>query len=310
MKRFIALSLLVTVFINYSCKKETPGYVDEGASFDAVLPVATVDSGDSVLFDLSGNPDVISFYSGEQGHNYDFRDRTQLSGGRLNVKFQLRVQNVLPDSIDVMLSNDFTGIYDSANVANAHWKNMNSFFVFPDSNAALSTFYPSGPYDSVFADITDSIIPATPCYFAFRYKNLDPSSIIWSVGKLGMYNIFTSGEANATVIDSNQITSGSFAGVALGDSVMRWSTSSTYLKMFNSSFAPLDGEQWYISRPLNPSAVTPDVPVAIKNITQNPLTSYRYAYSKPGTYKAVFVAKYVRLNYEKTIVKEFTVVVQ
>jgi len=310
MKRFISLSLVITMVFNYGCKKDVPGNIDEGASFDAVLPVAVVDSGDSVLFDLSGNPDVISFYSGELGHNYDFRDRTELSGGRLNVKFQLRVQNVLPDSIDVMLSNDFTGIYDSTHVANAHWKNMNSFFVFPDSTAALSTFYPSGIDNATFADITDSIIPGVPCYFAFRYKNMVPSGIIWSVGKLGMYNVFTSGEANAAVIDSNQITSGSFAAVALGDSVARWSTSSTYLKMFNSSLAPVDGEQWYISRPLNPSAVTPDVPVAIKNITQNPLTSYRYAYSKPGTYKAVFVAKYVRLNYEKTIVKEFTVVVQ
>ena len=211
--------------------KNVPGYTDKDYSFYAALPVNTIDSGSSANFILTDNPDVISFYSGEIGHEYINRERTILEGGRLNLKFETRVQFQPADTLDVMLSNDFNGIYDSANVANAHWKRMTDLFLFPTPSSTLSTFYPSGPTNGDFTDITDSTISGTPFYLAFRYTNTKPTNIIWSVGKLGMYNIFNSAVPNGTVIDSNQITSGTFAPVQFGDPTPRVSTSSTYLKL-------------------------------------------------------------------------------
>ena len=308
-KIFLFVAIVPSLFL-FSCRKNTPGYTDSDYSFYAALPASVIDSGETANFILTDNPDVISFYSGELGHEYINRERTRLDGGRLNIKFQTRVQYQPADTLDVMLSNDFTGIYDSANVANAHWKRMTDLFLFPTPASTLSTFYPSGPTDGDFADITDSTISGQPFYLAFMYTNTKPTNIIWSVGKLGMYNLFTNGVANSTVIDSNQITSGSFAPVQFTDPVSRVSTTSTYLKISNSTQEPLGAQYWHISRPLNPSAVDPDVPVVIKNITESPLREFKYLYTKPGTYTATFVAGYKRLNFEKTFVREFTVVVQ
>ncbi len=299
-------------FLITSCKKETPGYVENDLKFNASLSVDSVALGDTANFFLTDNPDFISFYSGELGHQYLYKDRTILFGGSLKVKFETRIQNQPADSsLDVLISTDFNGIYDSAGVASANWKLISNQFVFPNPSATLSVFYPSGQTNADFADLTDSVIPGQPFYFAYRYSNKNPSSIIWSIGKLGMYNVFPAEMAvpNATVIDSNQITSGSFAGVKIGDTLSRWSTSSTYLKCTNSSLSPTGAQYWYISRPLNPSAVAPDAPIVIKNITQNPLNQFKYKYNQPGVYKATFVASYHRLNFEKTIIKEVNVIV-
>ncbi len=312
MKRQIALWVMAAVFILSSCKKDVPGYVNEDGSFDATLLQSNIAAGDTAQFNLFENPDFISFYSGEVGHEYIHRDRTVLEGGNLIMKFETRVTISAPDTLlDVMISDDFNGNYDSANVANAHWKRMTNKFVFPDTTATLGLFYPSGATSADFVDITDSVSAGRPFYLAFKYNNIAPTSVLYSINKLAMYNTFSSGGvANATVIDSNQISSGNFTGVQFGDNLPRWTTSSTYLKCTNSTTAPVPSTYWYITRPLNPSAVNPDLPISIKNIVQNPLTSFKYKYSTPGTYKATFVAAYKRLNYEKTIVKEFTIVVQ
>ena len=315
MKKLFALKNLwyaALPIVLLSCKKDIPGTIDEDATFNASLVTARINAGDTAVFALTENPDIISFYSGEIGHEYQYRDRTILEGGNLKVKFETRLQNVgMDSSLEVMISNDFSGVYDSTNVVNAHWKNMNSFFTYPLPTDPLSTFYPSGPTQGDFADFTDSIIPGQPFYYAFKYTNKTPSSIIWSINKMSMYNVFSAGNIpDAVIIDSNRITSGNFASVQINDpGIARWTTSSTYLKCTNTSTTPVGAEYWYITRPLNPSAIAPDAPIVIKNITQNPMTAYRYTYTKPGTYKATFVARYARLNFQKTIVREFTVIV-
>ncbi len=312
MKKQFAFIGAIVMLVASSCKKDIPGYINEDGSFDASLPVSNIAAGDTAYFNLFDNPDVISFYSGEVGHEYANKDRTVLEGGSLIMKFESRVTVSTPDTLlDVMISNDFNGNYDSANVANANWKRMTNKFVFPDTTATLGVFYPSGATSADFVNLTDSVTTGHPFYLAFKYNNVAPTGILWSINKLAMYNTFASGGvANATVIDSNQISSGNFTSVQFGDNIPRWTTSSTYLKCTNSTTAPTPSTYWYISRPLNPSAVNPDLPISIKNISQNPLTSFNYKYSTPGTYKATFVAAYKRLNYEKTIVKEFTIVVQ
>ena len=308
MKKIIVAGLLLCSM--FSCKKIVPGYTDAAYSFDAVSNSATINVSDTALFTLSGNPDVISFYSGEVGNNYENRNRTVLTGGSLKVKFETRVVNKPADTLEVLISNNFNGVYDSTNVANATWKRMTDKFNFPLPTTALNTFIPSGMPGAYFTDITDSIIAGQPFYVAFRYDINKNNNIEWSVSKLGMYNLFGNGIPTATVIDSNSNNSGNFAAVKMGETNNRWSKTSTLYKFLNSNSSKIGASHWYISRPLNPNAVTPDLPNVIKNISQSLVASFKYKYRQPGTYKAVFVASYNRLNFEKTFVKEFTIVVQ
>jgi hypothetical protein len=312
MKQKLFLSYIIVALFLLSCKKDIPGNTFDSDFFYAQLASSNITIGDSAKFILTENPDIITFFSGEIGHEYKNRNRTVLEGGSLKMKFQTRVTNLPADTLDVMISNDFSGIYDSTNVANAHWTKLTDSFKFPDPAATLGIFYPSGLTDGQFLDITSFTTAGKPFYVAYKYDYKAPTNIIWSIAKLGMYNIFPSsfGVANATVIDSTQINSGSFGSVQFNDPVSRWSTSSTYLKCTNSLVAPIGAQYWYISRALNSSAVAPDLPLIIKNITESPLKNFEYKYSKPGIYTASIVASYQRLNYEKTFVKEFTIIVQ
>lgn len=296
--------------ILFACKKETPGYTDDKYSFNGSIDAATISVNDSAGFRLTDNPDIISFYSGESGNNYDNKDRTVLTGGTLKMKFESRVKNQIADTLDVLVSSNFSGVYDSANIANATWTKLTPNFIFPDALTALGSYVPSGPTPGDFTALGGSVVSGQPFYLAFKYDVKVQNNIEWTIRKLGMYNFFTNGNTNATVIDSNTNTSGSFVGIPMGEPLTRWSISSTLYKYNNSSVAAIGASHWFISRQLNPDAVTPDLPIVIKNISQSPVTRFKYKYSAPGTYKAVFVASYKRLNFEKTFVKEFTVVVQ
>jgi hypothetical protein len=303
---FIITFLVLTIT---SCKKNTSGFVDDISSFDVNPRTLTVSINDSVRFDLSGNPDVISFYSGEIGRVYDFRNRTVLNGGSLLLKFETRVINRPADTLDVLVSSNFSGIYDSVNVVNATWKSLNNKLLFPMPSTPLNTFIPSGLNPGMFLNITDSLVAGQPFYLAFRYTILRTNNIEWSVGKLGVYNIFTNGTPNATVIDSTNNNTGGFVPVALREPT-RWSRTSTLYKCLNSSTAVIGAQHYYISRPLNPNAVNPDAPIGIKNISQNPLKYFAFKYSMPGTYKVAFVASNARLEMNQSSVKEFTIIVQ
>lgn len=307
--RFVLFIITFLVLTFTSCKKNTSGFVDDISSFDVNPRSLTVSVNDSVRFDLSGNPDVISFYSGEIGRVYDFRDRTVLNGGSLLLKFETRVINRPADTLDVLVSSNFSGIYDSTNVVNATWKSLNNKLLFPTPSTPLNTFIPSGLNPGMFLNITDSLVAGQPFYLAFRYTILRTNNIEWSVGKLGVYNIFNNGTPNATVLDSTNNNTGGFVPVALREPT-RWSRTSTLYKCLNSSTAVIGAQHYYISRPLNPNAVNPDAPIGIKNISQNPLKYFAFKYSMPGTYKVAFVASNARLEMNQSSVKEFTIIVQ
>jgi hypothetical protein len=57
---------IISISTFFSCQKETLSEV----SFDAIPSSTSFKVGDSVKFTLTGNPDVHSFYSGEEGNNY------------------------------------------------------------------------------------------------------------------------------------------------------------------------------------------------------------------------------------------------
>ena len=71
-------------------------------------------------------------------------------------------------------------------------------------------------------------------------------------------------------------------------------------------------ENWAVSGPINLDSVNlgPDCPTAIKaGISASTLTDYAYAYTQPGTYRAVFVGFNSSLEENKTVIKEMTITV-
>ena len=305
-KSFIFLLIICVSFI-LSCKKDVPGQTEEYYYFNVALPDTLITTKEKAHFLLYCNPDVISFYPGDSSHNYDYRDRTYAEGGKIKFKFNAKVTTTA-DTIDVMVSTDYSGNNDSASIVNAHWKKLSSLFVFP-SGSTLSVTNDS-------TDITDSTILGQPFYLAFKYINQKPKNITWTINNVGLFNVFGNGTAPSTMIKLTNIRSGGYSPVSINSpKKLLWkipTSSSGSLTLANSTSSggyPIGTEAWLVSG-IQKASVNPDQPIIIKNITQSPVESYDYQYTKPGTYKATFVASYTRLNYERTFIKQITVIVQ
>ena len=66
------ITILAVSAMLMSCEKDlTP----EPLSFNVTTASSTYHAGDTVRFIFSGNPDIITFYSGEPGTNYEFKDK-------------------------------------------------------------------------------------------------------------------------------------------------------------------------------------------------------------------------------------------
>lgn len=77
-------------------------------------------------------------------------------------------------------------------------------------------------------------------------------------------------------------------------------------------FAPastlLATEDWAVTSALFPNAAVPDVGVGIKDYLK-PMSDYKYAFTKDGTYTVTFVGKNVNNLGEEAVVKTLTIVV-
>ncbi len=78
-----------------------------------------------------------------------------------------------------------------------------------------------------------------------------------------------------------------------------------------SPFNDPASEHWAVSKAIAADKVDlgPDWSSPIRGITNPVLTEYLYTYTKPGTYKAVFVASNSTVNDQKEVVKEITITV-
>src|SRR5688572_10251951 len=81
----------------------------EAPDFEVSTASLTYKAGDSVKFKISGNPDNLMFYSGEQGHKYELRQRDSAEND-LQIEFKSLVQfGVIYQNLQLMVSNDFNG---------------------------------------------------------------------------------------------------------------------------------------------------------------------------------------------------------
>ncbi len=323
MKKYIILRISLLAIVFTSCTKEEVN--DLAFDITTDLPAAWIYTvKDSVKFNISGNPDVIYFYSGENGFNYDNRDRTSRSDGSLKLSFQIRVDNVdgfaalASGNFKVVASTNFTGVYstsadlnvaasaDSATLNAANWVDITNRFTIPTSGTP-SLFYNSGE-----ASINDLITnPNNPIYIAFLYKGNSTGALGANgitIGSLLFYNKY----ADGTQVNYNLVPGGTVSTVwkvvKAANSLNSWATSSTQLK-FTSALTTAYSEDWALSNAFFPNLAIPDKAVPIKNVTNSPISQFRYKFSKPGDYKVVFVGSNNGVSNQKVKIKTFVITV-
>ena len=325
-KTVLFLIMSLSAFL-LSCRKDGVG----GVYFNVTTPATTYKLSDTVNFDMSGNPDVIAFYSGDSLHNYANKDRVSRAGGTLNFSFQVRASNdsafaaIANGALKVLVSTNFKSTYasykdstftdtlrvaaeDSSMIHSAKWTDISSRLSIP-TIGNFTTYY-----QTAVASISDLITnAAAPFNIAFLYK-ADTTNYLGAngitLGGFSLINNFTDGTNSdfSPKIVAGGSKSTTWKITKAANQLYGWSTSTSYLK-FIPKYGTAYTESWIISNALYPNAASPDLAIPIKNITQSPVTRFSYKFANAGLHKVYFIASNNRVSGQKQMVKEIDLMI-
>ena len=296
---------------------------DEQVQFDG--ETVTVKKGTPVKFVLQGNPDFISFFSGEDGAKYIYKDRTIIDPSDIvssQLTFTVKAQYGHPDLTEGVLkmyvSDEFPGLYknnyeaDSVLVEQFNW-----------SDLVTQTDLPQKPNASYSADLdlTDHLGKPMTLAIYYKQKKITPTAgaprmnftdmKIVNTMKSGQVTTLYAGSFGFTPInmmhkwnlpDQASMTKNREYGTSTSNVSGIWNLVNAGIGAFqihSSSGGTIETTplkySWLVSNHLTVNACTPDRGTKIKDSTLT-LEAYTYIYEKPGTYNATFLAR--NLNFE------------
>lgn len=279
-------------------------------SFDVTVSSLSYEVNQPITFDFTGNSDIVTFYSGESGSEYQYKDRTQIEGGKPQLQFtSLRrygAQNGIPDNtITLLVSEDFTNVHNATAIENATWVDITdrakwSYAVHPDM-----TYTPSG-----VVDLSDFDSSNAPIFIAFKYNDV-PSSVsqrAWNIKDLSV-DIVLPGDGS--LINLANSANMSWGTVNILNPARVWTFNTTEIIIWGGAAGMDENEDWIISKPIFLNRVQPDKGISIKNNPSALLTDYTFpGYGEPGSYNVTFeIINANRWDVKRTL-KEFTITVQ
>jgi hypothetical protein len=300
---------LLFAILLLACTSCTKDSVVATPEFNVELQTLTVKAGTAVVFNFKGSLDMLSFYSGEIGRNYDFANANRKFESKMSLLFDSQILDGSQDNqFSVLVSSDFNGVYDLEHIHLANWTDLTSRFRLA-SHADNRVLVPSGEIQ-----MNDVFALNKPVYLAFKYvtkpQTLNGRYNLWRVQNLllqsedevnGKVSVMTQAAGAWKMIQSSNYDAN--RGSILTNNI-------TF--MGNGTNKDVETEAWVISKAV--SVVTkidlgPDRPVAIKSLSDPTLKSYSYIYEKQGTYTATFVGTNANLNETKREIKQITIVV-
>jgi hypothetical protein len=313
----IIYSLIIAVALLSGCSKQ----LSKGDSgFEVTAEKTTVNKGDTVRFHFSGDPDIISFYSGENGKRFDYINRGTADGNPILRFRSLRANGSQPNSLALFVSTDFEGVAvgDTATtisrIGAASWNDLTS-------RATLST---GSITSSGNIDLSDFAGASKPVYLAFRYT-AQPGSVQnkWTIDSFSVKNMLSDG-AIYEIANHNagnvaytsygvQTYSPGFVNYRVKNNY-NWIIGSTSLVITGADSAPwatATAEAWTIIGPIDLKKVTPDVGSVVKTVSQSiDDVRFNYRYTTPGTYQATFYGGRVSIDQNEQAAKTITITVQ
>ncbi|MDR6785617.1 DUF5017 domain-containing protein [Pedobacter africanus] len=274
-----------------ACNKKEVAELDFNVSVDKT----TYKAGDTVKFQISGNPELLTFYSGEKGLQYENRERTA-ADGTPELNFTSFMQfGTQTNTLKLLVSSDFSGTYTAAAIAAATWTDITS-------KAVLSTGTdntPSGVID-LSAYKSDK-----PIFLAFSFTGSTASTQrTWTIKNFAISNVLPD-KSRVTVTG---IADAGWVSVNLNNSPRAWAITSAQLQFQGGAAGIGNNSGYVITKPLFLSKVAPDRGVALKNMSTR-ITTYQYIYKEKGDFKPTFVASNTNVYESKTTVKQLDITV-
>ena len=286
----------------------------DAPQFTATAPGGVFKVGEPVTFRFEGDPDFITFYSGEAGNAYDYRNRDRIEPAEVTLSFLENTRAGTaglpnPAYAPIFYSVDFDGDYTEEGVRRATWVDLSEYFTYPTDTGQdipAGTLY------------IDNLFPAdgSPLYLMFHY------AVKQYTGKNGrteirIMNFRINGitDAGTTALYNHKSAGFQFVFAESYNTYNQTQTpavASSYLQLRTDFKPAADMEFWTVSGGLHrPADVNsgPDLGIGIKAVADPTLTSYSHTYDKPGEYTVTFVAANSKVYGRKEVVCEMKITV-
>lgn len=319
MTKNILLSTAAMVCLLTACNKQLS---NADSNFDVNVNATTVNVGDTNRFSFTGNPDVITFYSGETGSRYEYRNRDTANGTPLLRFRTIRANGSQVGSLSLMVSDNFEGVLVSDTpatvnrIAAATWTDITS-------RATLS----SGSTTAVASgniDLSDFSTAGKPVYIAFKYQGFSGSAQSkWTIDSFAVRNVLNDGTSYivANMNASNTAyTNYGVSGFSPGFAAFR-SLNNYYWVITNGTSLVITGatsagtaspaEAWAVIGPVNLKKVTPDIGKPVKMLIDKIQDlEWMCRYTTPGSYNAVFSGGKISAKESEYTTRSFQITVK
>lgn len=291
------LIIAAVIICSVACNKKEV----DATGFTVTTDKEIYTAADTVRFAFTGNPYYLTFYSGEPYHKYEYRDRLTATGVPLLSFTSTIATGSQTNTLKLLVSTDFSGVYDSTNVYNATWTDITSKAVLA---GAADT-------KSGNIDLSAFLNGDKPVYIAFKYTGTaGTAQRTWTIKTLAVDNVLADSTSHE-VLGIGESTLG-FKSVVMKVPSVAWTISTTQLQIkgfTTNTNSVANTEGWVVSKPINLRKVFPDTGTPLKNMTTS-MSSLNYIYATPGTYTATFVAANINRYSEKSDVQEIPITVQ
>jgi hypothetical protein len=313
MKNLIILSAIAVLFSSCLKQKEEP----KTPEFEVSTTKASYKLGESTIFNFTGNPDYITFYSGEQGANYVNKDRYTATGIPKLQFTSARNAGAQANSLKVMVSSNFAGLgadsaTTAANINAATWTDITAKATL----ATTATAVASGAID-----LSEFLAGDKPIYIAFKY-NATTGSIQnkWTITGLTVTNtlpdatVYTIANLSAAAITNYSVATLFSPGwvpykyIGPYNWVVTAGSSLVITGAATAAAATTSSETWTFTGPVTLNRVTNDVGTAIKESSLRINTS-NYTFKSAGTFNVNFVATNANVFGRQEVVKQVQVTI-
>ncbi|ADY50650.1 hypothetical protein Pedsa_0062 [Pseudopedobacter saltans DSM 12145] len=267
---------------------------------------------DTVTFKVSGNPDQLIFYSGEEGRQYIYKDRLFAESDEITLEFATHKRYgtaaAQPNTISLFASQKYNGA--KTTFSEQDWVDISSAFTFSPFDGA-ENYTPSGVVNLLqLSNLGLNIDKEKPIYFAFKYQGLSNASTQPRIF-INKFDIKTKTK-EGKVIPVLTLATGGWSSLKIGNTAVDWiidgGSNTTRLRNQGAAANAPANESWVMTKGFFLTSVIPDRGVALKNMSTR-IGEYNYVFTKAGTYKVTFVASNENVYGGDKVIKELEIVV-
>lgn len=332
MKRYIISLLLLAPLFFTACEHDN---IYKPIDFNVLLSESnTYQVGEPVTFNFEGNADYIVFYSGEVGHEYQYRNRTFVDAENiLGCEFTIQLNGRSGTRcMTAYVTNTFEGLNgedeaaDKALIESLIDENgdLRGWEKIELNDPEKNTVWETTQLDvSKYADNfcvalhwnPQSIETTQRNYWVnanveVEFEGYDPQVIYSPRLNFIPFSMNDEKEGERYILTKENGVNGTMrytgnTGLNTTEFVL---TGSKAYSPDDEKTLPYAIDAWVISTPTALNLIDPDKGVSIKTITE-PLNPYTYTFDKPGTYTVTFVATSGNYEGQSSDIKEFTVTI-